>query len=216
MNTFWRYNGLSLVLAGIFLVLLGGQAWVGWRSYNDGQMEHAGEVVSFPKYLKTGHFWEAVFENWESEFLQMGAYVLLTTCLFQKGSAESNDPDGEEAESSAKPSKDSPGPVQKGGWYLKLYEHSLSLALLTLFVLSFLGHLFGGLCLYNEENVQHGKPEVAVGEYIVTSQFWFECFQNWQSEFLAVLSLVVLSVWLREKGSSESKKVEAPHSETGK
>lgn len=214
MKHFLRNNGLSIVLATIFLVLLAGQALTGWHAYNEEEVEHGANAVSLGKYLSSGHFWESVFENWESEFLQMAAYVVFTAFLFQKGSAESNDPEDEEGDSP--PSLDSPQPVLEGGWKLKLYEHSLSLALFGLFAVSFVGHLLGGLRLHNEENLQHGKPVISAGEYLGSSQFWFESFQNWQSEFLAVLAIVVLSIWLREKNSAESKEMTAPHSSTGK
>ncbi|HEY1172461.1 MAG TPA: DUF6766 family protein [Verrucomicrobiae bacterium] len=214
MKNFLRDNGLSLVLAAIFLLLLAGQAFTGWHVYNEEELEHGSNALSLRDYLGTGHFMESVFENWESEFLQMAAYVVLTAFLFQKGSAESNDPEGEESETQL--STHTPRPLLKGGWKLKLYEHSLSLALLGLFAVSFIGHLLGGARLHNQENLQHGKASISVGQYLGSSQFWFESFQNWQSEFLAVLAIVVLSIWLREKNSAESKEMTAPHSSTGK
>lgn len=218
MKAFLRDNGLSLVLTSIFLILVAGQAITGWHAHNGEQEEHGGSPVPFSNYLKSGHFWEAIFENWESEFLQMAAYILFTSFLFQRGSAESKDPDGpEEAqEKSSKSPQDLPGPVRKGGLRLKIYEHSLSLAFAALFLISFVGHLFAGLKLYNEEKRQHGDAEAPITEYLQSGEFWFESFQNWQSEFLAVLAIVVLSIWLREKNSPESKQVDAPHSSTGK
>jgi len=168
----------------------------------------------------TSEFGETVFENWESEFLQMGFYVILTVFLFQKGSAESKDPDGaeevDEDPEAHRDDEDVPPPVRKGGWTLSLYKSSLSLAFLLLFLISFIGHAASGARKYNEEQLEHGSAEqVGTLGYMGTPQFWYESFQNWQSEFLAVLAIVVLSIWLRQWGSPESKPVHAPHSDTG-
>lgn len=158
-------------------------------------------------------------ENWESEFLQMGLYVALTIFLYQKGSSESKDPD-KQAEVDRDPrksrnKKDAPWPVRKGGWVLSIYEHSLTLAFLILFLISFSLHALGGQRLFNEERQLEGEPPLSYFEFLGTSRFWFESFQNWQSEFLAIFAMVVLSIWLRQRGSPESKPVDAPHSETG-
>ena len=159
-------------------------------------------------------------ENWESEFLQMFAFVVLTAFLFQKGSSESKDPDKEEPvdrdprKSGNK--KDAPWPVRAGGLVLVLYEYSLSLAFLLLFLMSFFLHAVGGAAEYNKSQVEHGIHEqLSTFGYMTTSQFWFESLQNWQSEFLAVLAMVVLSIFLRQRGSPESKPVDSPHGETG-
>jgi hypothetical protein len=110
---------------------------------------------------------------------------------------------------------DAPGPVRRGGAVLWLYKHSLSIALFTLFVVSFLAHAIGGAAKFNQEQQQHGQPPFSILGYLATSQFWFESFQNWQSEFLSVGVLVLFSIWLREQGSPQSKPVAAPHSDTG-
>jgi hypothetical protein len=171
------------------------------------------------EYLQSGHFGEAVFENWESEFLQMAAYVVLTVWLRQKGSSESKKLSGTESvdkdprESRAR--KGVPGPVRRGGWRLRIYENSLSLAFAALFLLSISLHAVQGVRQYNDEAREHGERSISLSEYVRGPQFWFESFQNWQSEFLAVGSIVVLSVYLRQKGSPESKPVDDPHSETG-
>ena len=157
--------------------------------------------MGFGPYLTSGHFWQATAENWESEFLQMGVYVLITAYLFQKGSAESNDPDKPDKESAA--------------GHRWLYRHSLSLAFLALFLLSFAVHGVKGLEKFNEQRAEHGEPPVPLSGYLSDAEFWFESFQNWQSEFLAVLAIVVLSIFLREQNSPESKKLSSPHSETG-
>jgi len=215
MRRFLHDNGLSLVLAALFLVFWIAQSLVGYHEYNQDQQEHGQRQITYSQYLRTGAFVEATAENWESEFLQMFFYVLLTAFLVQKGSAESKWPDPNEDESEETPEELKPGPVRAGGWKLKLYEHSLSLAFLALFLLSFVVHGMGGAREYSQEQLEHGQPAVSALGYFATSRFWFESFQNWQSEFLAVLAMVVLSIWLREKNSPESKRVEAPHSETG-
>jgi hypothetical protein len=219
MRRFLRENGLSIVVLGCFLLLLAGQTIAGMRDSNEDRIAEGKEPLALPQYLKSGHFVEAVFENWESEFLQMGFYVVLTIFLRQKGSSESKKLRGKEAvdEDPRKHRSDprAPGPVRAGGLALKLYQNSLSLAFLLLFLFSFTGHALGGLWLYNEERLEKGQPAITLGDYVHSSRFWFESFQNWQSEFLAVGSIVVLSIFLRQKGSPESKPVAAPHDQTG-
>jgi hypothetical protein len=215
-----RENGLSIALFGIFFLTIVGQASTGFAEYNQQQEEHNEPTLAFVPYLSSGHFVEAVFENWESEFLQMAGYVLLTVWLRQKGSSESKKMEGEEAVDAdprldrAKPNV--PWPVRTGGIWLKLYENSLALAFLLLFLVSFTLHAVGGSMEYNDEQQAHGETtQVSVVGYIATPRFWFESFQNWQSEFLSLAAMVVLSVYLRQRGSPESKPVAAAHSETG-
>jgi hypothetical protein len=213
-------NGLSLALFGIFLFTMIGQAATGLLDYNQEQQQHHEPAVQLGQYLTTGHFIEAVFENWESEFLQMAGYVLLTVWLRQKGSSESKKLEGEEAVDAdprlARGERNVPWPVRSGGVALKLYENSLVLAFMLLFVLSFALHAVGGSMEYNDEQRAHGETsEVSTLQYVATPQFWFESFQNWQSEFLSLGVMVVLSIFLRQRGSPESKPVAAPHSDTG-
>ncbi|MCK8494986.1 hypothetical protein M0L20_24155 [Spirosoma sp. RP8] len=219
MKKFLRENNLSLVLVVITLLTLGGQLVVGWHNFNDELTDYGRSPINFLSYLSSGHCIEAVFENWESEFLQMGLYVLLTVSLRQKGSSESKSLD-EPEEVDREPSATRPGapwPVRQGGLILMLYKNSLSIAFLLLFALSFYLHAIGGMKEYNTENALKGKTEVlSLGQFLGTSEFWFQSLQNWQSEFLSVLSIVVLSIFLRQKGSPESKPVDAPDDETGK
>ena len=221
MRRFLRENGLSITLFGLFFFSLVGQSVTGLYEYNEDQREHNQPTVGFTEYLASGHFIEAVFENWESEFLQMSAYVLLTVFLFQKGSSESKDPDRLERvdviPAESRREGDTPWPVRRGGWILRLYEHSLSLALVLLFAVSLALHAIGGAKEYNQDQFEHGRGGHALSalEYIGTSRFWFESFQNWQSEFFSIGAMVVLSIWLREKGSPESKPVDSSHDETG-
>jgi hypothetical protein len=220
MSKILRNNGLSIVLTLLFLLFLVGQAVAGMYEYNDEQQEHGQPTVDFAGYLNTSHFVEATTENWESEFLQMFFFVVLTACLFQKGSAESKDPDKEEPVDrdprKTRKKKNAPWPVRKGGLALTVYEYSLSLAFLLLFLMSFTLHAVSGAREYNESEREHGRYEqVTTLQYMGTPRFWFESLQNWQSEFLAVGAMVVFSIFLRQRGSPESKPVDTPHSETG-
>ncbi len=215
MRRFLRENGLSLTMLGLFLVAMAGQIVTGFRVDAEEQKSQGKAAPAFSEYLTSGHFVEAVFENWESEFLQMTLYVFLTAFLFQKGSPESRPlkpKTSQEKELRATPQ--APWSVRKGGFVLQLYERSLSLALLLLFLLSFVLHACGGARLYNQELARQGESAVSTWQYLGTAQFWFESFQNWQSEFLSIAVLVILSIFLRQKGSPESKPVDAPHSET--
>jgi hypothetical protein len=218
---FWiRDRALTLVLMTMFLVFLVGQLLTGHAEYNGARLEHRESPLTIAEYLATGHPWEAVFENWESEFLQMAVFVLLTTFLIQKGSPESRRPgvvepvDVDPRDFANEP--EAPWPVRRGGWVLRLYEHSLGLAFVLLFLLSFVGHVFGGYAVYAADQVAHQQPRPALMDYLASSQFWFESFQNWQSEFLAIASMVWLAVYLRHRRSPESKPVHAPHNETGR
>lgn len=219
MRQFFRNNGLSVVLFSLFLLSLVGQYFTGHQQYNEDQKTHGNSEIGYIEYLGEGHFIEAVFENWESEFLQMGMYVVLTIFLFQKGSSESKEP-GTISRVDIIPEKsmldkDAPAPVKSGGWALKLYQNSLSIALFGLFFISFILHGVGGVKEYNQKQIEHGKPAISTVEFMKTAEFWFQSFQNWQSEFLSIGAMVVLSIFLRQKGSPESKPVDAAHSDTG-
>jgi hypothetical protein len=215
----WHYHGLSIVLFALFLVTMVGQTWSGWYDYNEQQQVHGEPAVPLGAYLRTGHFGEATFENWESEFLQMAFYVLLTVWLFQIGSSESKRPDVIELvdlDPRESPNKDkAPWPVRTGGLVLTLYENSLSLAFALLFVASFTLHAVTGVHEFNEDRMAHGQPPATVAGYATSSRFWFESFQNWQSEFLSLAAMVSFTIVLRQRGSPESKPVDAPMWETG-
>ncbi|SMB85866.1 conserved hypothetical protein [Hymenobacter roseosalivarius DSM 11622] len=215
----WLYeNSLSLVVTALVVLTLAGQFFTGWHDYNDELKQMDLATLTLGRYFQSGHFIEATFENWESEFLQMGLYVLLTAWLRQRGSSESKKLyEKEDVDQDPDPAKeDAPGPVKRGGWVRKLYQNSLSLAFFLLFLGAFYLHALGGAEVYNIEQAHEGEPLVTVGGYMQTSRFWFESFQNWQSEFLSIVSIVVLSIFLRQKGSPESKPVDASHAETGK
>lgn len=218
MGRWFRENGLLVTNLALFVVFLAGMAVAGWQVSAQEAVDHGAEAPGFLSFLVSGEFVEAVFENWESEFLQMGAYVVLTTFLFQKGSAESKalDRAAPQDEDPRRHRDDpaAPWPVRRGGVVLVLYENSLLLLFVLLFVGAFLAHLVGGAAAYSEQQLEHGGSPVSPTEYLGTSQFWFESLQNWQSEFLVVAVLVGAAVFLRQRGSPESKPVAAPHSET--
>lgn len=211
-------NGLSVVLIILFLGTWIGQSVAGMLDFNEDQRSHGQPPVSYLTYLTTGHFVEATAENWESEFLQMGMFVLLTAWLRQKGSAESKDPyKEEEVDKDPRESRhdpDAPWPVRRGGAWLWVYANSLAITFGLLFAISFLLHAAGGAREYSQDQLAHGLPPVTMAEYFATAKFWHESMQNWQSEFLSLAAMVVLTIWLRQKGSPESKPVAAPHSQT--
>lgn len=208
---------MSLVLLALFLFSLIGQAIAGWKDHNNDLAQKGKSPLSFGAYLTTGHFGEALFENWESEFLQMGLYVALTVFLKQKGCPESKPIEGDSTvDRPPDPKrKGAPWPVRKGGMWSKLYSHSLSVALILLFVFSFVMHAIDGTRAYNEEQIIKHLPPISLPEFASGPHFWFQSFQNWQSEFLSIAALVILSIYLRQQGSPESKPVDAPHEQTG-
>jgi uncharacterized protein DUF6766 len=219
MRKWLRDNGLSVALFLLFAVSIGGHACAGWINNNEERIRDGAPALAFASYLTSGAFVSSVFENWESEFLQMGTYVILTAYLFQRGSPESKDPDTS-APQDRDPKldagkKDAPWPVRAGGLVRTLYAHSLGLGLIILFATSFVLHLFGSASDAAEKAIELGRPPPTVLQHLASSQFWFESFQNWQSEFLSTGLLIVLSIYLRERGSPESKPVGALHGQTG-
>ena len=215
-----RDRSLTLVMLALFAVFLVGQIFTGWFEFNQAQAQHGAATVTLTAYLAVGHMWEALFENWESEFLQMAAFVTLTSFLYQKGSPESRRPGVTELVDvdprAFADQEDVPWPVKRGGWVLAVYERSLGLVLFLFFVLSWAGHLVGGWAEYRSDQEHHGQTATGLVDYATSSRFWFESFQNWQSEFLSVAVMIWLAVYLRQRGSPESKAVHAPHAETGR
>lgn len=213
-QSFLRANGLSLALLALFLAFLLGQAWAGLEAHNAERLQQGALPLGVAAYLGSGHFVSAFFENWESEFLQMAMYVMLTAVLRQRGSAESRPLDP--AQESPRIERGStPWAARAGGWLRALYGHSLAIALALLFAASFLLHAWGSWRHAVDEALLEGGAAPALLEHVTSAQFWFESFQNWQSEFFAVLALVVLSIWLRQKDSPQSKPIDAPHAQTG-
>ena len=201
---FLRDNGLTIALLLAFFASMIGMAYSGWGYENQELTRHHLPAIGFVAYITSENFFSALFENWESEWLQMATYVVLTAYLFQRGSSESRDPDDK--------STNKEPPSRSRSW---LYEHSLGLALGLLFVLSFLGHFFASRSAYNSDAAAHGETVQSALAYLGNARFWFESFQNWQSEFFSTATLVVFSIFLRYRGSPESKPVEAPDNQTG-
>lgn len=214
--SFLYNNSLSITFLLLAIITLVAQVITGLHQYNNYLIEHNQNLIGIVQYLKSGHFLEATFENWESEFLQMGMFVWFTVFLRQRGSSESKQLSGKEAvDRQPKMQTDAPWPVRKGGFILSLYKHSLSLSLMLLFIVSFFLHWYGSNKDFNLQQILDGKSTETMITYFSNSRFWFESFQNWQSEFLSVFAIIFLSIYLREIGSPQSKPVDAPHSETG-
>lgn len=214
-----RDNSLTLVLLAATLATLVGMILTGSAVYNEELADHGSKAVPMSQYILSGHFLSALFENWESEFLQMSAYVVLTAFLFQRGSAESKDPDvtspQDEDPAGRRGDPDAPAAIRMGGVPRTIYSYSLGIMLFLLFLVSFGMHVCDSAAAQAEEALLHGRAASTVAEHLWSAQLWFESFQNWQSEFLSTAVIIVLSIFLRFRGSPESKPVAAPHSETG-
>lgn len=218
MARLFRNNGLTIVLMLLFLFSLVGQWISGWMVQNEELARHGEQTLSLAGFAADPLFISSVFENWESEFLQMSAYVVLTAMLFQKGSAESRDPDDPPRDRNLATQAHKPGAphiLMAGPAARWLYAHSLGLALFSLFLASFGLHWWNSANEAAAEALRHGDTPATHLAYLGDPQLWFESFQNWQSEFLSTAVLVVLSIWLRQRESPESKAVAAPHEETG-
>jgi hypothetical protein len=213
--SFFYKNGLSIIFFALLLLSLAGQVITGHKEHNEFLADYNEPPVTMSQYLISGHFLQATFENWESEFLQMALFVVFTVFLRQQGSSESNPLDESGKEDELVPKKDSPAPVRKGGVYLTLYKYSLTIVLSLLFVVSFVLHWYGSWLDHNLKQILEGKSEEDFLSFLGGHKFWFESFQNWQSEFLSVFAIVFLSIYLRQAGSSQSKPVNAPHKQTG-
>lgn len=210
VRRFFQNNSLTIVIFAIFILSIIGMSIAGWHTNNETLREHHQTQLSYGSYLVSGEFVEGVFENWESEFLQMWALIMLTVYLRQKGSADSKPIRG----STSQDTSSRYVIIKTTSWRGKskaigrfIYSHSLGLAMLLLFIASFLLHAFGGVAAYNQEAQQHGSETVSLFSFMSSSEFWYQSLQNWQSEFLAIGTLLVLSIKLRERGSPESKPV---------
>nr|WP_255326061.1 DUF6766 family protein [Sphingobium sp. 15-1] len=213
-----RNNGLTLLLLLCFSLSILGQWLTGWRVEMEDAARHGSLAESLLAYAGSPEFLSSVFENWESEFLQMSAYVILTAVFYQRGSAESMDPGSPPRDAdldlhARKPG--APGILRWGRLWRALYARSLGIALTLLFLLSFFGHWLQSAHAAARDAAEHGEIAPTAFNHLADPQLWFESFQNWQSEFLSTAVLVILSVFLRQRESPESKPVAAPHSQTG-
>ncbi|MEU4833232.1 DUF6766 family protein [Streptosporangium sp. NPDC023615] len=221
MRRFVRDNALSLFFLAAFLLALIGQSFAGNAAVNDDRLAEGSAPLSWTEYVTSSDFAVDVAENWQSEYLQFLLFILATIWLVQRGSPESKKPGQEGTESDAEQgtgrhaTADSPAWAGAGGLRQALYGRSLGLVMGTIFVLSWLAQSVAGTAAYNTRRLARLEDPVSWGEYALSADFWDRTLQNWQSEFLAVLSMVVLSVYLRQRGSPESKPVGAPHRATG-
>ncbi|WP_248959919.1 DUF6766 family protein [Sphaerisporangium perillae] len=221
MRRFLRDNGLSLFFLVAFLLALGGQSIAGNADYNARQLTEGGAPISWVSYVTSSDFAVNVAENWQSEYLQFLLYIMITVWLVQRGSPESKKP-GEQGRESDEEQKvgphaepDSPAWAKATGLRRTLFANSLGLVMGTIFVLSWLAQSVAGTANYNSEQLAQLQDPVTWLGYVGSADFWNRTLQNWQSELLAVLSMVVLSIYLRQRGSPESKPVGVPHQATG-
>jgi hypothetical protein len=221
MRRFLRENSLSLFFAVIFLASLAGQSWAGLQQFNAGQVAEHLDPIAWTTYVTSADFAVDVAENWQSEFLQFWVYLMATVWLLQKGSPESKElaKVGRESEEEQKlgPHADpgSPAWARAGGVRTALYSSSLAIVMGGIFLASWFVQSVAGWVAYNETRLQQVQDPISWGAYLVHADFWARTLQNWQSEFLAVGAMAVLSVYLRQRGSSQSKPVGEPHTATG-
>jgi hypothetical protein len=220
MRTALRDNGLSLFFAAIFLATLVAQSLAGHRNYSAEQTEHGRAALSWRDYVTSADYWGAVMENWQSEFLQFAVFIGATVWLVQKGSNESKQLEDVGLESDAQQKvgahtvSHSPSWARAGGFRTRLYENSLLLTMGFIFLATWFVQSLNNWRVFNEEQREHEEAPVSWGRYLLDPDFWEKTLQNWQSEFLAVGVMVVFTIYLRQRGSPESKPVGAPHDET--
>ena len=227
MARFLKHNGLSLAFGLLFLLALGFQSLAGWQEFNNDEVAHAqltneaAETISYGRYLTSSSFGQAVMENWQSEYLQFALFIFGTIWLLQRGSPESKELDkaGRESEREQKlrehAQNDSPLWARVGGVRAFLYSNSLLLVMASIFLGSWFAHSVTGWSAFNADQLAHEQDKLSWVSYLGSADFWQTTLQNWQSEFLAVGSMAILSVYLRQRGSPESKPVGAPHDATG-
>ncbi|WP_250036725.1 DUF6766 family protein [Paractinoplanes maris] len=221
MRRFLRDNSLGLVFGLLFLIVLAGQAFAGHADYNQRLLTEGLEPVSLGRYVTSASFGVDVAENWQSEFLQFFLFIFLTVWLVQKGSPESKSLDkvgretAEEQKIGEYADEDSPRWARTGGLRTTLFSNSLGLVMGAIFVLSWLAQSIAGVAAYNEEQLADRQDPVSWAQYLREPDFWNRTLQNWQSELLAVASMTILAIYLRQRGSSQSKPVGSPHTATG-
>jgi hypothetical protein len=218
MRTFIRNNSLSLFFFGIFVAALVGQAFAGWAQFNDQQMASGMAEIGLGRYLTSADFAVDVTENWQSEYLQFLLYIVATVFFFQKGSPESPSEPGLGTDKEQKLGRhvveDSPAWAKAGGIRTSIFSWSLTIAMGTIFFASWLAQSIAGRAAFNETRLEDRLDPISWGSYVGNPDFWARTLQNWQSEFLAVGSMAVLAIYLRQRGSAESKPVGEPHEST--
>ncbi|WP_055598695.1 DUF6766 family protein [Streptomyces aureus] len=218
---FWKDNSLTLAFGGAFLVVLAGQALAGHAGFNEDLAVDGMQQLTIGEYLMSSDFAVDVTENWQSEFLQFFLYIFGTVWLLQRGSPESKElhkagPESDQEQRVGDHARaDSPRWAGTKDWRQRLYSRSLGTAMALLFVLSWLAQSIAGTAAYNEQRLRELLPPVSWSSYLASADFWDRSLQNWQSELLAVAAMAILSVYLRQRGSPESKPVGASHTSTG-
>ena len=221
MKQWIRENSLSLVFGALFVGALVGQAYAGWHQFNAAQFAAGMGTVDFAQYVTSADFAVDVSENWQSEYLQFTLYIFFTVWLLQRGSSESKElhkaglEDDKDQKVGEHAQSDSPAWAQRGGWRTLVYSNSLVLVMVTIFVASWLVQSIAGWAAFNETRLEQLQDPVTWSSYVVNADFWARTLQNWQSEFLAVGTMVVFAIYLRQRGSPESKPVGEPHASTG-
>ena len=220
VRTFVRQNALTLFFGGLFVAALVGQAVSGVAQYNNQAIADGADPITFLQYLTSSDFAVDVAENWQSEYLQFLLYIVLTAWFVQRGSPESKAPDdiglgSDEDQMVGRGARsDSPRWARASGPRLWIYSNSLGAVMGVLFLLSWLAQSVAGVSAFNEQQLRQLQAPVSWGEYLLSPEFWNRTLQNWQSELLAVASMTALSIYLRQRGSPESKPVGAPHAAT--
>jgi hypothetical protein len=224
MRRFGRFvadNSLTLAFVVLLFGALVGQSFAGNADFNAQQLTDGGDPVSWWSYVRSATFAVDVAENWQSEYLQFALYIVATVWLVQKGSSESKKPDevgtqsDEKQKTGAHADPNSPKWAKAGGWRTAVYGRSLGAVMLFFFLGSVLAQAVAGRAAYNHDRLSQFEDPVSFGGYVTSPDFWNRTVQNWQSEFLAVASMAVFAIYLRQRGSPESKLVGAPHDTTG-
>jgi hypothetical protein len=221
MKRWVRENSLGLVFGVLFLIVLAAQALAGHAQYNQQQVTDGLPPISLARYVTSASFGADVAENWQSEYLQFSLYIFLTVWLLQKGSPESKALDDAGLESDEKQkvgpyaTDDSPPWARAGGWRTALFSNSLGLVMGAIFLGSWLAQSVAGVASFDEQQLADREDPVSWGQYLTEPDFWNRTLQNWQSELLAVASMAILAIFLRQRGSSQSKPVGTSHSATG-
>ena len=221
MRRFLTVNGLSLFFLGLFVLSVIGQSIAGVFEYNEHQRQHGEATLSYVRYLGSSDFGADMLENWQSEWLQFWTFALATVWLVQQGSNESKKPEDvgletdEQQRVGRHASQDSPAWAKVKDWRLHVFSNSFVIVMGLVFLATWLGQSLTSWNVFNDQQQSHHAETVSWLSYLVTSNFWERSLQNWQSEFLAVGTMAVFTIYLRQRGSPESKPVGAPHGETG-